>query len=132
LEGSGLNAVLNPVIVDGRRAWADFAGGGYALFEEIHPSRDHFDFVVQHIEPWRRVLVTWPGWDRLDPEILNRLDIFWRSSQRAALLQQDRPPIASNAEAWDFVEALPALDFVEGQLAPAMLKRLSELAEAAA
>src|SRR6185503_16409621 len=48
LEGSGLNLVVNPVTVDGRRGWNDFAGGGRGVLEEVFPARDYFEFFAQH------------------------------------------------------------------------------------
>jgi hypothetical protein len=48
LEGSGLGWLLNPVSVAGKRAWADFAGGGWAVLEEVFTSDSQFDFWAQH------------------------------------------------------------------------------------
>jgi hypothetical protein len=48
LEGGGLNYCLNPVFIDGIKGWTDFAAGGWAVIEEIFPSHNYFEFVVQH------------------------------------------------------------------------------------
>lgn len=48
LEGSGLGWLLNPVHIAGRRVWADFAGGGWAVFEEVFASESQFEFWAQH------------------------------------------------------------------------------------
>ena len=56
LEGNGLNAVLNPVEIDGRRGWASFFGGSFQVLEEIRPSRDYFEFALQHLEPGPSIL----------------------------------------------------------------------------
>ena len=48
LEGSGLGWLLNPVSIAGTRAWADFAGGGWAVLEEVFASDSQFDFWAQH------------------------------------------------------------------------------------
>jgi hypothetical protein len=49
LEGSGLNVVLNPLAINGQKAWASFAAGGYVIVEEIYPSVDFCEFVAQHV-----------------------------------------------------------------------------------
>jgi hypothetical protein len=56
LEGNGLNVVLNPVEIDGHRGWASFFGGSFQVLEEVHPSRDYFDFAVQHVDPGPAIL----------------------------------------------------------------------------
>jgi hypothetical protein len=48
LEGSGLGWLLNPVFIAGTRAWADFAGGGWAVLEEVFTSDSQFAFWAQH------------------------------------------------------------------------------------
>ena len=48
LEGSGLSYLLNPVFLSGRRVWADFVGGGWAVFEEVFASDSQFEYWAQH------------------------------------------------------------------------------------
>src|SRR5262245_39580229 len=48
LEGSGLAWLLNPVHIAGRRVWADFVGGGWAVLEEVFASDNQFEFWAQH------------------------------------------------------------------------------------
>ena len=50
LEGSGLNHLINPVTVNGLRAWCDFHFETPVIYEEIFPSETYFDFFVQHAE----------------------------------------------------------------------------------
>jgi hypothetical protein len=47
LEGAGLNPVINPVVIEGRRAWMNFFMVP-TVWEEIFPSRDFFEYSVQH------------------------------------------------------------------------------------
>lgn len=50
LEGSGLNHLLNPVTLNGQRAWCDFHFEAPTIYEEIFPAETYFDFFVQHAE----------------------------------------------------------------------------------
>jgi hypothetical protein len=49
-EGSGLNVIVNPVTIQGKRGWCDFFMAGPAILEEVYPSETYFDFFAQHIE----------------------------------------------------------------------------------
>ncbi|GAB4581768.1 MAG: hypothetical protein Fur0022_45180 [Anaerolineales bacterium] len=53
LEGSGLNYLINPVTVNGLRAWCDFHFETPAIYEEIFPSQTYFDFFIQHAEDFQ-------------------------------------------------------------------------------
>lgn len=48
MEGSGLNAVINPVTINEIRGWLSFAGGGWWVIEEIFPSKSFAEFCIQH------------------------------------------------------------------------------------
>ena len=48
LEGSGLNYLINPVKINGIYGWAEFWDGSWSIREEIFPSKDYFEFFVQH------------------------------------------------------------------------------------
>lgn len=50
LEGSGLNYLINPVTLNGLRAWCDFHFENPTIYEEIFPSDTYFDFFIQHAE----------------------------------------------------------------------------------
>jgi hypothetical protein len=56
LEGSLLGFVLNPLLVDGRRAWSDWAAGGYGVWAELSPSDDLCEFQAQHFPEGLKVL----------------------------------------------------------------------------
>ncbi len=123
LEGSGLNAIINPVSIDGHRGWCDFAAGGYAVFEELLRSSDYFDFVVQHVEPWagmmRTVRAAAPA-DRVPErivELLRRSPARIPGTDNLSLLQQHsyygrltaavlgaNPLILTNEDAWRLID----------------------------
>ena len=56
LEGSLLGYVLNPLTVDGRRAWSLWAAGGYGVYAELFESHDPFEFAAQHLKEGVQVL----------------------------------------------------------------------------
>ena len=154
LEGSGLDVLLNPVMIDGRRAWADFTSGGFAVFREHRRSGDWFDFVVQHVEPGPRVLDSMrelgrhmqspsgmmmslmqrfaaggePGSDPLE-----RLGTWWQLARAGALAATAAGPIRTNADAWAAADALANLDrplTVSAADTTEMVQRLWELSSA--
>jgi len=150
LEGSGLNTILNPVEIDGRRGWADFAGGGYAVFEEVLPSADWFDFAVQHSELWHDVLRHLSSSPRSAPsrvaEIaglvasaaplrpflpnIELLLIWWLDAQAGLQALADQGPILTNDDAWRIAEARPRPSEGNPSAAcAALLQRLAALAE---
>jgi hypothetical protein len=47
-EGSGLEELVNPVTIDGIRGWNEFVAGGWAVAEEIFPSKNLFEYRAQH------------------------------------------------------------------------------------
>jgi hypothetical protein len=149
LEGSGLNALLGPVQIDGHRGWCDFAMGGHAVLQEIFPSRDYFDFMLQHAEPWagvmralratpavpadagriealiRQIPQRGPGIDNLE-----WLDALWGRAEAAAAVLAVTPPLASNEAVWQAAErALTTPSPATPARRAAMLTRLGEIAE---
>ena len=153
LQGSGLNAILNPVVIDERRAWADFAAVGFEVFSEHKRSTDWFDFVVQHVEPGPRVLcrireqgllmeppaavitsitqeLIGGGNPWLSPA--DRLTTWWQLARAGASALAVVGPIRSNADAWAAADALATLipTFSESELAE-MVRRLWALASSA-
>jgi hypothetical protein len=56
LEGSALNYLLDPVEVDGRRGWADFAGEAWRSSRSGSPPATTFDFLVQHCNAYAAVV----------------------------------------------------------------------------
>jgi hypothetical protein len=52
LEGGLLGLVLNPVAIGAARGFTDWAGGGWAVFEEIFPSTNLVEFSVLHDPEW--------------------------------------------------------------------------------
>jgi hypothetical protein len=56
LEGSLLAYVLNPLTVDGRRAWSLWAAGGYGVWAELFQSADPFEFQALHMPEAVQVL----------------------------------------------------------------------------
>ena len=124
LEGSGLSYIVNSVQVNGHRGWVDFVAGGYAIFEEIHPSEDFFDFVMQHVEPWAsmmRHLRAGGAPDREPNRIaellartaadsLFRVQARWDLAQRAAEARAAVGTLASSEDAlriWEMMHAGP-------------------------
>lgn len=139
-EGSGLNAILSPVIIDGRRGWCDFAAGGYAVFKEVATSSDYFDFLAQHIEPWAGVLRSLqelPRAERVPDRVLNLLrraparfpgldnltilKDHWDYVQRVADTLAAHPPITSTEDAWRIA------DSIAGEHPPATPQSLSAM-----
>lgn len=56
LEGSGLNWVINPAMVEKCGAWLDFHFAWPAVFEEIFKSGSYFDYLAQHTPQYVNVL----------------------------------------------------------------------------
>ncbi len=121
LEGSALGPLLNPLDLDGRRAWALFAAGGWAVAEEIHPSDDWFDFTVQHAADWPRLRATLRAAREATPArvvleavlagqtgplTLGRLVGWWSAAAQARRILAGHGPILTNADAWAAAEAL--------------------------
>jgi hypothetical protein len=52
LEDWGANLLLNPLALDGRRAWLDVTSRGRAVVEEVFPSADYFEFAALHLSPF--------------------------------------------------------------------------------
>lgn len=124
LEGNGLNAVLNPVVIDGRRGWALFAAGTFLVREEVRPSADYFDFCVQHVWPGPGILLAVKA-AGLGPDTeMRRLvgvvtdvpsrhpavdAVTWLTSAWVPLEAQatvaDHAPILTNEQAWAATEA---------------------------
>lgn len=48
LEGSALNYLINPVTVNGKRAWLDFHFEGAAAVEELFRAESYFNFLALH------------------------------------------------------------------------------------
>jgi hypothetical protein len=55
-EGSGLGYLLNPVEIGGARGFTDWAGGGWAVIEEVYPSANFFEFGCLHARSGVEVL----------------------------------------------------------------------------
>ncbi len=149
LEGSGLASFLNPLLIDGRRAWADYTAGGVATFEEVFPSRDYFDFVVQHVEPVCDILEAFSALRDMDESIriavvkwlegqpdpvrkafldnLGRVEDLWDLSRGAEWALELQGPILTNADAWRVLDAAPGIDPFGERLKTEMLNRLQEL-----
>jgi len=77
LEGSGLNCLINPVSINGIKAWNDFVGGGRAVLEEVFPSHNYFEYFVQHMrEPLNVFYALYKDKKSLSDEIsLNQLSV---------------------------------------------------------
>jgi hypothetical protein len=150
LEGSGLAYFLNPLHIDGKRAWADFVAGGVALFEEVHSSRDYFDFLVQHVEPWCEILDTFSVFQDTDKspyvavvnwvqsqsppdrkaflDSLDSLENCWDLAMNAKWALERHGPIRTNADAWRVIDAAPSIDPFGERMKSEMLVRLHKFA----
>jgi len=52
LEGGLLGLVINPVLIGSARGFTDWAAGGWAVLEEVFPSRNFVEFSVLHDPEW--------------------------------------------------------------------------------
>ena len=69
-EGSGLNYLINPVMINGIYGWHNFVGGGRIIIEEIFPSRNYFEHYAQHnIETLAAFYALYKGRKLLEKEI---------------------------------------------------------------
>jgi serine/threonine protein kinase len=69
-EGSGLNYLVNPVVINGIYGWNNFVGGGRYINEEIFPSRNYFEFYAQHnIDTLDTFYALYKGRELLEKEI---------------------------------------------------------------
>ena len=149
-EGNLPSFLLNPVVIDGRRGWVDFAEGRYLIFEEVTPSTDFFDYLVQHVGPWPGLLRSLSGDEQLDAlaheaadamrvnapphsdsrvNDLRRLYLCWYLSRRADAVIAARGPIRSSEDTSAAVDALTELSSAGATLGPrAMVDRLRVLA----
>lgn len=146
LEGSLLSFVLNPLEIDGRRCWADFVAGWVGLLQEVEPSTDMFDFMVQHCDPWpeiTRSIDTVRFSSELERvglaevssklslaarENLEQLLTWWQAVQEGRRALDAFGPIRTNEHAWVVSESLFASrPHVTQSETQAMLTRLRHL-----
>jgi hypothetical protein len=104
-EGGLLGLVLNPVLIGSVRGFTDWAAGGWALLEEVFPSRSFVEFSVLHDAEWtdglfaaHRALRASPGltgpelFARISeamPAFARRLDNLARLSARQGLVDDE-------------------------------------------
>src|SRR5215470_280177 len=69
LEGGLLGLVLNPVLVGSVRCFTDWAGGGWALLEEVFQSSNFVEFFVLHVPEWTDGLFAVHRAFRADPNV---------------------------------------------------------------
>lgn len=151
LEGSGLNVILNPLEIDGLRCGADFAAGGFAVFEEVYPASDHFDFLVQHWEPWAGAMRVLKLRSRSDPgepnevagllrDIQTRMtgvDLEWLLRRWVQTLDASdalakRSPIRHADDVYRVLDSLPDRSTLPSDAAASMFARLASLAVSSA
>jgi hypothetical protein len=151
LEGSRLNVVLNPLKIDGHRCWADFAAGGFVVFEEVFASANEFDFWVQHCEPWAgamRILRA-RSRRRLEPhevvelfrgiptsirglDNLQWLQQRWINAVDAAEAVSKHPTIRQANDVHRIIETLPDRETLPADVFDTMVGRLMSLAVSSA
>lgn len=100
-EGSGLNYLINPVIMNGIYGWNNFIGGGRIINEEIFPSRNYFEFYVQHnIDTLDAFYALYKGRKLLEKEInVDNLMICLES-------QEHRQKVFNLVSVWNTMSAI--------------------------
>ena len=110
-SGSALAYFLNPLLIDGQRAWADYTAGGLATFETVK-------WLQVQSAPDRKVFL----------DTLDRVGVFWDLTRRAEWALERQGPIRTNEDAWRVVKTAPSIDPFGERMKHEVLCRLFELA----
>jgi hypothetical protein len=108
-EGEAFSFVLNPVTVASRRGWVQFKFGGFAVYEELFPSSNFFEWATMHwavealyqasFGPGGRTITSarklaWGGWAyqrAVDESLRSRNISFPRSVEEAYEIVKSLP-----------------------------------------